>query len=362
MASAARCSRIVAHDAAVITATLAEAKGLVLHEIERLVAERRRTGYEPLYDQLSIYPFREGKGLRPAIMLSACRAAGGRTDQAVVSATAIELFHNAFLVHDDVEDQSEFRRGLSTLQEQFDVPTAVNVGDATNVLAIAMLLENVEVLGVRKALLTMREIERMARESVEGQAVELEWIRARRFDLTDGDYVRMAHKKTCWYTVVAPLRMGVIAGSPTGVGAPTDEDLRPLIGLGYLAGIAFQIQDDVLNLVADQGEYGKEIAGDLWEGKRTVMLNHFVRTAPASERRRALDLLHRERREKDADEVAWLLGAMAERGSIEHGRSLARDYCERAVAAHEAITLFRVDGSDRDFLREMLSYVVDRIR
>jgi geranylgeranyl diphosphate synthase type II len=353
---------VVAHDAALVAALLGEAKSMVLEEMRRVVADRRRQGYAPLYDQLSIYPFREGKGLRPAIVLSACRSVGGRTDQAVVSATAVELFHNAFLVHDDIEDGSEFRRGRLTLPEEFGVPAAVNVGDATNVLAIGLLLENVEILGVRKALLVIREIERMARESVEGQAIELEWIRLREFDLSDDDYVRMAYKKTCWYTVIAPLRMGVIAGSQAGVGAPTDDELRPLVGLGFLAGIAFQIQDDVLNLVGDPILYGKESGGDVWEGKRTVMLNHFVRTAPPAERERALRLLHVDRRHKDPGEVAWLIGALREQGSIEHGRKLAGEYCERALEAHEAIRLFTVDGDDRRFLREMLWYVVDRIK
>ena len=110
------------HDAALVAASLGQAKALVLAEIERVVADRRRHGYAPLYDQLAVYPFREGKGLRPAIVLSACRGVGGRTDQAIVSATAAELFHNAFLVHDDIEDGSEFRRGQLKVRWQELLP------------------------------------------------------------------------------------------------------------------------------------------------------------------------------------------------------------------------------------------------
>ena len=152
------------------------------------------------------------------------------------------------------------------------------MGDATNILSVGVLLENVSTVGVRKALLVLREFERMARESVEGQAIELDWIAAGTFDLEDRDYVRMVYKKTCWYTVIAPLRIGVICGSPPGEGRPTDDELLDLVALGFHAGVAFQITDDVLNLVADEGAYGKESAGDLWEGKRTVMLLHFLRT------------------------------------------------------------------------------------
>jgi geranylgeranyl diphosphate synthase type II len=352
----------VAHDETLVAAVLAEAKQLVLAEIDRVVADRRRGGYAPLYDTLADYPFREGKGLRPAILLSACRAVGGRTDQALVSATAIELFHNAFLVHDDVEDGSQFRRGVATLPEIHGVPIAVNVGDATNVLAIGLLLENVTSIGVRKALLVFRDVERMARESVEGQAIELGWISEQRFELSDDDYVRMAYKKTCWYTVIAPLRIGVICGSAPGPAAPLEDELRTLVALGFLTGIAFQVQDDLLNLEADEGLYGKERAGDLWEGKRTVMLLHFVRSAPDADRDRALATLRRHRLAKDPAEIAWLHESMRQAGSIEHGKQVARRYCEQALDLHERMTLFAREGDDRRFLREMLEYVVDRIK
>jgi geranylgeranyl diphosphate synthase, type II len=350
------------HDAALVDRTLAEARELVRDELQRLVDRRRRTGYGPLYELLIDYPLREGKGLRPAICLSAARAVGGRTDQALLSATALELLHNAFLVHDDIEDGSLFRRGASTLVASHGVPVAINVGDATNVTAVSLLLENVASIGVRKALLVLREFERMARESVEGQAIELDWIGSGRFDLSDRDYVRMAYKKTCWYTVIGPLRIGVICGSQPGLAAPLATDLTPLVRLGFNAGIAFQVQDDLLNLVGEEGLYGKETAGDLWEGKRTVMLLHFVRNAAPAERERVLRLLVTPRSAKDPDEVRWLHAGMRDRGSIDHGRHVARHYSE--LALHSEATAFPrgVDENSRAFLREMLNYVVDRVK
>jgi geranylgeranyl diphosphate synthase type II len=352
----------VPHDDALVSRVLAEARADVQAELERVFARRRRTGYGPLYDLLADYPFREGKGLRPATCFAACRAVGGRTEQALLSATALELFHNAFLVHDDVEDGSQFRRGKVTLFESHGVPVAVNVGDATNVLALDLLLGNTTAVGVRKALLVFREVERMARESVEGQAIELGWIAEGRFDLGDRDYVRMAYKKTCWYTVIAPLRVGVICGSPPGPLAPLDEELTPLVDLGFLAGIAFQIHDDLLNLEADETLYGKEISGDLWEGKRTVMLLHFLRTVTGPTRDRALALLRMPRQHKAADEVAWLHQEMRERGSLAHGRALAVQYSERALEVDARGLPIWQENEDRRFLREMLRYVIDRIK
>src|SRR5918996_1930660 len=132
----------MAHDSELVSRILAQARTDVLQELGLLFEERKRTGYGPLYDLLSDYPFREGKGLRPAICFAACRACGGRTEQALLSATALELFHNAFLVHDDVEDGSEFRRGRFTLFKEHGAPVAINVGDATNVVAMDLLLAN----------------------------------------------------------------------------------------------------------------------------------------------------------------------------------------------------------------------------
>jgi geranylgeranyl diphosphate synthase, type II len=350
------------YDADLVGRVLDEARSAVWGELDRLIAERRRTGHGPLYDLVAEYPFREGKGLRPAICLAACRAVGGRTDQALLSATALELFHNAFLVHDDVEDDSDLRRGGTTLLASHGASVAVNVGDATNVLAMGPLLDNVAAIGVRKALLVFRDVERMARESVEGQAIELGWIAGDEFDLDDRDYVRMAYKKTCWYTVIAPLRIGVVCGSAPGTPAALEATLRDLVELGFLAGVAFQVQDDLLNLLADTALYGKEAAGDLWEGKRTVMLLHFMRTASPAVHERAFRLLTTPRRRKPAREVAWLREAMEEAGSLEHGRRLALEYCERALETDGRALAAAEDNDDRRFLREMLQYVIERVK
>jgi geranylgeranyl diphosphate synthase, type II len=349
-------------DRDLIEGILAEALALVQQEISVVTALNRRTGYGPLYDLVEDYPFREGKGLRPAICIAAARSAGGHLDQVQPSATALELLHNAFLVHDDIEDASELRRGVITMLKQQGAAVAVNVGDATLVLALQLLLQNVSRIGVHKALLVLSEVERMARESAEGQAIELDWIRGGEFDLSDHDYIRMVHKKTCWYTVIAPLRIGVICGHDAGADFPLDEELLALTELGHLAGVAFQISDDLLNLEADADLYGKESAGDLCEGKRTVMLLHYLRTATPSCRRRAVRLLRMPRVLKSPSEVAWLYSAMRRAGSLEHARGLALDYSNRALEIDARPQPYLTDGDDRRFLRGMLRYVVERVK
>ena len=159
---------------------------------------------------------------------------------------ALELLHNAFLVHDDLEDESEERRGRPTLHVRHGAPLAINAGDALAVLSLRPLIDNVGTLGARLALRILEEAERMARESVEGQALELWWRQHHVIDLEEADYLRMVLKKTCWYTTIYPMRVGALIGTRDGV------ELDSYLHFGFFVGAAFQIQDDLLNLVGDE--------------------------------------------------------------------------------------------------------------
>jgi geranylgeranyl diphosphate synthase type II len=162
--------------------------------------------------------------------------------------------------------------------------------------------------------------------------------------------------------VIAPLRIGVICGAGPGPLAPLKRDMLRLIELGYLAGVAFQICDDLLNLEAEEAVYGKETSGDLWEGKRTIMLLHFLRTAKPRARSRALRILRTPRKSKEEKDVAWMLQAMTKAGSLQHGRERARHYSRQALEVDDSLSFFRGDPNDRRFLREMLGYVIDRTK
>ena len=155
--------------------TLLSCKRRVREELLRMVPDREPRA--ELYDLVRDYPSREGKGLRPTLTLAACAALGGRGEDAVRTAAAIELFHNGFLVHDDIADESTHRRSLATLHEAHGVGLAVNSGDAMNLMAVDAVLSNLPTLGLARTLALIHEILHMCRETVEGQAVELGWIR-----------------------------------------------------------------------------------------------------------------------------------------------------------------------------------------
>jgi geranylgeranyl diphosphate synthase, type II len=380
-----------------LTAYLDSCKGLIFDELQRIVP--RGPLSDILYDRMLDYPRRSAKALRPALCIATCRALGGGLEAALPTAAVLELYHNAFLVHDDIEDGSELRRDAPTLHTTFGVPIAINIGDAMLALALTPLLENTRTIGLGKALRVLRIVAEMARVSAEGQALELEWIRASRFDLTDEDYVEMVARKTSHYSFVTPLLAGaVLAGL-------RDEEAEALRLLGRELGIAFQIQDDVLNLTE---EYGKERDGDLYEGKRTLILSHLLRSADPDERRVISTILAKPRgpgsggasspievvrevvaahaadispvismaleRACDAaessltgssktDEDISVLKALVKRhGSIEHAQAVASRWARSAAARFEEVAPRLRPSVEADFLRDLVSYVVERSR
>jgi geranylgeranyl diphosphate synthase type II len=307
-----------------------------------------------LYGPLADYPRRGGRMLRASLCLATARAFGASLDQALRSAVALELMHNAFLVHDDIEDESELRRGRPTLHEMYGVPLAVNVGDALNLAALHALVDNREVLGGVLALRILEDALRTAREAVEGQAIELGWRRDNAMHLAEADYLLMILKKTCRYTTIFPCRVGALIGSRGRVNPGR------FLRFGFFLGAAFQIQDDLLNLIGDRERYGKEILGDLHEGKRTLMLIHLLRHASSAERAQLASVLERPRIDRTSDDTEWILARMTEHGSLEHAREIAHGLA--GAASHEFSLTFDAlpESRDKNFIRAVVSWVLER--
>lgn len=307
-----------------------------------------------LWDLAPEYALRPGKGLRPALCLATCRAFGGDIRRALHCAVAIEMLHNAFLVHDDVEDSSERRRGGPTLNSDYGVPIAVNVGDALNALSLRVLLDSTQVLGQRTARRVFEEVQRMVRESVEGQALELGWIRDNVISLTPDDYLRMVLKKTCWYTTIAPCRIGAL------VATDGHADADQFNEFGFFMGAAFQIQDDLLNLVGEDARYGKEPGGDIWEGKRTLMLVHAHAAAEDGERARLRAFLALPRRDRDAADVRWVFDLMTRTGALDLAREHALQLADAARERFELVFGDLPDSEDKLLIRDLIGYMVER--
>lgn len=320
-------------------------------ELERYLGAQPSAPF--LDDLLAEYPSRGGKMLRPSICLATARAFGASGPQAARCAAAIEILHNGLLIHDDIQDASELRRGQPTLHALHGVPLAINAGDALMLSALRPLLDAVRPLGETAARQALDVTLAMARETAEGQALELGWRDRNVTELTEADYLRMALKKTAWLGMIWPAQLGVILG--TG----GREDPERVVRWGYFLGVAFQIEDDVRNLGASPG-YGKELNGDLFEAKRTLMLIHVRRACSPEERARLDAFLALPRESRAPRDVLWLAGLMEGRGSIAHARAVAA--AMGGAADHEFALAFGdlPPSPDLAFLRGLVRWLFER--
>lgn len=342
--------------------------GVAGGHVERMLESYRRLALDALlddvpaggprylYDLVAEYPRRWGKGLRAALCLAACRAFGGALSAGLNAAVTVELFHNAFLIHDDIQDESEQRRGGQTLHAEYGVGVALNVGNMTNLLALQRLATNRAAFGSGIAWRLFEETELMLRHSLEGQAIEIGWIRDNMCDLDADAYYRMCLKKTSWYTCIYPCRTGILVAT----GRQNAVDV--LDRYGWYLGAAFQIQDDALNLTGDYARYGKEIAGDLWEGKRTLILIDFMQRCTADEHERLMAFLSGTRARRTATELRWLHGRLLSYDCVEAARRSARDLAEAARREGERALGAAADTEDGRFLLDLTEYVVERDR
>ena len=218
-----------------------------------------------LYQPLREFSATGGKRVRPALVLLATQAVHGNVEAALPVACAIEDFQSAALIHDDIADKSELRRGEPCLYRRLGTGLAINVGDAALVHTIRRIChsnayDKTTRLRLIDALISMQE------HTLEGQALDLGWTQENRWDITPDEYLFMATSKTAYYSAAYPLLCGAI------VGGGTAEQRSALEAFGLKAGLAFQLQDDLLNLVGDAKTQGKDFRSDITEGKRTLLV------------------------------------------------------------------------------------------
>ena len=302
--------------------------------------------YGPLYQ----YSENAGKRHRPLICYAACLAVGGDPDRATTSAAAIEHFHSAALIHDDIADEAELRRGEPCLHLTEGLGLAINMGD----LALSMVNGPVvsdPLLDDATKVRVIRELIAMTCRTVEGQALDLGWARDGRYDITPEDYLTMAIHKTAHYSGAVPLAVGAI------VGGAADEQVEALRSYGLDTGLAFQIQDDLLNLVGTDEAKKKDFRSDITEGKRTLVVVHALQNAAPAARERLIEILSA--KERDPEVLAEAVAIMEEAGSIEYARAYAEDLSQNAKGRLEAAL---EPSRWRDLLVSMADWFVNRLK
>lgn len=305
-----------------------------------------------LYAPLERFTASGGKRVRPVLALLGAEAVGGRDLQALSAAAAIELFQSAALVHDDIADRSELRRGEPCLHVAEGEGIAVNAGDLALTRVFELVLSDASLPAERKTKV-LDALVRMELHTLEGQALDLGWARDGRWDVTSDDYFFMIESKTAWYSAASPLYVGALCA-----GAPEDA-ARGLVDVGLSAGLAFQLQDDLLNLVGDADAQGKDFRSDVTEGKRTLAVVWALEHLPEGDREELVRLL--ESGTTDERELARATGLIEAGGGI----ALCRARAQELAASSQERARELADGGiitrgACDLLCSMADFFVER--
>lgn len=262
-----------------------------------------------------------GKRLRPFLVVKSCECVGGKMEEALGAAAAVEVLHNFSLVHDDIMDRDEKRRGAPTVHAKWGIPIAIAAGDLLFAKVYQLILEGVCASGGSRATVikVMRAVTDATIAICEGQTLDMMF--EERSDVSEADYLRMVGGKTA-ALFEASARCGAIVG-----GGKADQ-VRRLGSFGRYGGLAFQMVDDVLGVVGDEKTLGKPVGSDLREGKRTLIMIDALRSADSRQREKIMSVLGN--RAATLEEVRAVTDMVKSLGSIDYVQGLAERYAKRA--------------------------------
>lgn len=286
-----------------------------------------------------------GKRIRPAICLLTCEQLGGNPSDALYFAAAVEILHNMFLIHDDVEDGDTIRRDRQTVWVKYGVANAINIGDYMLSVACKSVLNSPVSDGTKVRL--ARVFSETFETTCRGQAFDLN-SRAR-VDLTVRDYLDMVTLKTGRYLALGMVGGGIVAGRD-------DETLAHLEALCESMGAAFQIRDDVIDLTVGKGR-GGVTGNDIREGKASILYAHAVSEADLDQRDEIVDIMRRPREGTTDADVERVKELYEELGSVAFAQAEADRLVERAFE-----TIERIPVENKDFFRQIARYMVSRTK
>lgn len=223
--------------------------------------------YEPIIYSMS----GGGKRIRPALLLLCCEAFGGRVQDALPAAAAVEMFHNFTLLHDDIMDNAAVRRGKASVPARWGENVAILSGDAMMIYSYQLLRQVPE----SKLARIMEIFTSMALQVCEGQQYDMDFESRRKVSVVE--YMHMIELKTS-------VLLGGAAMIGATLGEASEEDCRKIYRYALELGLAFQLQDDMLDSYGTEKELGKKIGGDILEGKKTCLMLHAMSRAAEKDR------------------------------------------------------------------------------
>jgi geranylgeranyl diphosphate synthase type I len=265
-----------------------------------------------------------GKRLRPFLVLKSCKLVKGREEDAIPTAAALELLHTFTLIHDDIMDQDEKRRGVPTVHTQWGVPIAIVAGDLlfAKVYEAITNFTDTKHVAPKRILQVLKEISEATITLCEGQTRDMMF--ESKETVSEEEYFEMIKGKTAALFETSARCGGILGGA-------TKSQVKRLGEFGHYSGIAFQVIDDILGLTADEKVLKKPVGNDVREGKRTLIVVYALEKASESQRKRILETLGN----KDAspERIRETIKLIESLGAIDYAKQLAEEYIERAKKA-----------------------------
>lgn len=301
---------------------LAEKKPIIWEEVQKYLLKNAPYGFA---DIVNDYPTRQGKYGRGGLILLSCEAFGGDPKKAIKTAAAMQMSEDWLLVHDDIVDNSDERRGKPCLHKIYGDYFAINAGDMMQIIMWKILIDNREILDEKTTFRVLKEFLRFLEITAIGQHIEMYTTFKRSLEgLTDKDYEDIVFGKTCEYTINGPIRLGAI------IAGQNDEVLNKISEFAIPLGKGFQIRDDLLNIIGEGSVYGKEIGGDIFEGKRTLMLIHLINNSKGEDHKKIIEIMKKERKDKTVKDVEYIIDMMKKYGSIAYAEKKAEEFAKEA--------------------------------
>jgi len=290
-----------------------------------------------------------GKRLRPALLFASGLAFGAKEEDLLPFAVGVELFHNFTLVHDDIMDNDDFRRGVPTVHRVYGIPMAILSGDLLFSLSMLIPLSHcAEKMQSNRCIEASRKLAWASVTVAEGQALDMMFEKMA--EVTEEQYFDMIYKKTA-ALIEASVYMGGILGKAG------EEELKLLSRYGRDIGLAFQIVDDILGIYGNEEETGKPLYSDLREGKKTLMVIKAIQLSGPSERKLIDEVLGK--RNLEREKYARVAELMERLGVLEYARSKAEGLVSDALQSIRELEK-KADQAYLSVLKDMALLVIKR--
>jgi len=299
---------------------------------------------ENLYDASKHLIKAGGKKIRPALVLLTAEAVGGNIEGAYKTAAAVELIHTFSLIHDDIMDEDEMRRGKPSVHTMWGEPMAILAGDILFSLAFELVAQTqVDDVPANRVIKALNTVVDACIKICEGQACDMSF--EEKFDVGESEYLNMIYKKTA-ALIAAATKSGAI------IGGGTAEQVEALSQYGELIGMAFQIQDDYLDVVSDEEELGKPVGSDIVEGKMTLMVVHTLSVASPEDKEELIFIL----KSGDDSNTQRAIDIFNKYGSIDYTRDIALDNVNRAKDLLDLLD----DSPAKEALYDLADFMLQR--